>query len=67
MTEMSPRHGYVQQQGEQQFEVANLGRSPDLLANPDYGPTVRRFLSASLRLSTRNMLLGMAPLPKTSE
>ena len=37
------------------YDVANLGRSPELLAHPAYGPTVRRFLDEASAISAATL------------
>src|ERR1700689_767038 len=35
------------------YNISNLGRTPELLAHPDYGPVVRRHLDEASRICTR--------------
>ena len=35
------------------YNISNLGRTPELLAHPDYGPVVRRHLDDASRICTR--------------
>jgi [acyl-carrier-protein] S-malonyltransferase len=35
------------------YNITNLGRTPELLAHPDYGPVVRRYLDDASRICTR--------------
>jgi [acyl-carrier-protein] S-malonyltransferase len=35
------------------YNITNLGRTPELLAHPDYGPVVRRFLDDASRICTQ--------------
>jgi [acyl-carrier-protein] S-malonyltransferase len=37
------------------FDVSNLGRSPELLAHPAYGPVVRRFLDEASEVSAETL------------
>ena len=35
------------------YNITNLGRTPELLAHPDYGPVVRRYLDDASRICTQ--------------